>query len=148
MDAMMALFQKLVSPEQKSLSELVDASGGVKHLRNDDQMLLALDEKASKALGASSAEMYRARGETVDDLRDDILEKPDAAAERNQTTFHRKFEVQKRQIIYELTLVVKRESDRVIQEMKGGPHERILDRVCSLTILVRSKRTIVTCCSL
>jgi hypothetical protein len=133
MDAMIALFQKLVSPEQKRLSELVGASGGVEDLQNDDKMLRALDEKARKVLGASSAEMHRAQGETVEAFRDDIFEKPDAAAERNWIAFHRKFEMQKRQIIEELTLVVKRESDRVIQVIQGGPHERILDRVSDLS---------------
>ena len=69
----------------------------------------------------------------ADDLRKDIFEDPDAATEKNRIVFFRKFEVQKRQIIDELTLVVTRESDRVIQVVKGGPHERILDRVSILS---------------
>jgi hypothetical protein len=35
----------------------------------------------------------------------------------------------KNQIVHELTLVVQRESDRVIRELKGSAHERIRDRV-------------------
>ena len=99
-------------------------------------MLLELERTASKASSASSAEGHRAPrakpGDTntnADELRKDIFETPDVAVKRNQTVFFRKFEEQKRQIIDELTLVVKRESDRVIQEIKGGPHERIRDRV-------------------
>ena len=130
------MFEQLVSPEQKQLAATVAANGGVKALRNNDKMLLALEKTASKAPSASSAEGHRAAyaktGDTnqnADDLRMEIFEDPDAAVEKNQTVFFRKFEAQKRQIIDELTLVVKRESDRVIQEIKGGPHERIRDRV-------------------
>ena len=130
------MFEQLVSPEQKQLSATVAAKGGVKALRNNDKMLLELDRKVSGAPSASSAEGHRAprskSGDTyqnADDLRAEIFEDPDAAVEKNQTVYFRKFEAQKRQIIDELTLVVKRESDRVIQEIKAGPHERILDRV-------------------
>jgi hypothetical protein len=133
---MMSLFERLVSPEQKHLMELVDAKGGVKLLQNDDKMLLELDETANKVSSAPNAKGRRAqRGKptdtnrNADDLRDDIFEEPDAAVEKNRTVFFRKFEVQKRQIVDELSLVITRESDRVIQEVKGGPHERILDRV-------------------
>jgi hypothetical protein len=136
MDAMMTLFERLVSPEQKQLMQLVDAKGGVKLLQNDDKMLLELDETANKVSSAPSAKGRRAqRGKhtdtnrNADDLRDDIFEEPDVAVEKNRTVFFRKFEVQRRQIVDELSLVVTRESDRVIQEVKGGPHERILDRV-------------------
>ncbi|KAI9464119.1 hypothetical protein BJY52DRAFT_887705 [Lactarius psammicola] len=137
MNVMIAMFQQLVGPEQKSLSELVAAKGGVKALRNNDKMLLSLEQTASKAPSAPSSEghrMTRAKpsdanpNPNADDLRKDIFEDPDAAVEENRIVFFRKFEVQKRQIIDELTLVVTRESDRVIQVVKGGPHERVLDR--------------------
>ena len=131
------MFEQLVSPEQKQLADAVAASGGVKALQNNDTMLLELEMTASKATSAPGAEGPRGPRSkpgdgnlSVDDLRKDIFEDPDAAVERNQTVFFRKFEAQQRQIIDELTLVVKRESDRVIQEIRGGPHERILDRVC------------------
>ena len=134
----MAMFEQLVSPEQKQLAATVAANGGVKALKNNDKMLLELERTSSKAIRASSADGSRAlraklgdANPNADDLRKDIFEDPDAAVERNQTVFFRKFEAQQRQIIDELTLVIKRESDRVIQEIKGGPHERILDRVCA-----------------
>jgi hypothetical protein len=136
MNVMIAIFQQLVSPKQKELSELVGQNGGVKVLRNDDKLLFSLEENSSKGSGAPSAESYRAQGgkttaanRNADDLRKDIFEEPDAAAAQNQAVFLRKFEVQQRQIIDELTLVVQRGNDRIIQEVKGGPHERILDRV-------------------
>jgi HD superfamily phosphodiesterase len=143
------MFEQLVSPEQKQLSATVAAKGGVKALRNNDKMLLELERKASEAPSASSAEGHRAprsqpgdANQNADDLRTDIFEDPDAAVEKNQTVYFRKFEAQKRQIIDELTLVVKRESDRVIQEIKSGPHERILDRVRAFYTLL--KRVVIS----
>jgi hypothetical protein len=129
---MKALFEQLVSPEQKQLSDLVKAEGGIKVLQNDDKMLLDLEKTASKASGSPSVEGHRtrqAKSGDEDNLREDILEEPNAAAEKNWVVFSRKFEAQKNQIIDELTIVVQRESDRVIQELKGKAHERIRDRV-------------------
>jgi hypothetical protein len=142
MNAMAAMFRHLVSPEQKQLSALVDAKGGVRALRNNDKMLLFLEGAASKATNTPSAESHRApRAKpsdaklSADDLKNDILEDPDAAAEKNMDVFLRKFEMQKRQIIYELEVIVRRESDRVIEEMKAGPHERIIDKVVCFACL-------------
>src|SRR6266446_7065736 len=138
MDSVKALFEQLVSPEQKQLSDLVKAKGGVNALRNNDKMLLDLEKTASKVSGSPSIEEHRTRqakpgdanlGVTVDCLREDILEDPNAATEKNWVVFSRKFEAQKNQIIDELTLVFQRGSDRVIQEVKGKAHERVRDRV-------------------
>jgi hypothetical protein len=136
MNVMKALFEQLVSPEQKQLSDLVNANGGVKVLRNSDKMLLDLEKTASNASSSASVEGHRTRqakpGDAdleVENLREDILEDPNAAAKRNWVVFSRKFEAQKNQIIDELTLVIQRESDRVVRELKGKAHERIRDRV-------------------
>ena len=64
--------------------------------------------------------------------------------EKNWAIFSRKFEAQKNQIVDELLLIVQRESDRVIEELKGKAHEHIRDRVSTsiplLTALFGSKR--------
>src|SRR6267378_913646 len=140
MDAMKALFQQLVTPEQKQLSELVTAMGGLKVLKDNDKMLFELERTAEKVSSGPKTEVGRARREqpkdttlSAYDLRRDVLEDPTVAVEKNLAVFSRKFEAQKNQIVDELTLVVKRESDRVIQEVTGGPHERILDRVSGLS---------------
>ena len=137
MDILKAMFEQLVSPEQRQLAATVVANGGVKALRNNDKMLLSLEKTASKGPIAPGDEEHRALwtkpgdgAQNADDLRTDLFEDPEAAVEKNQAVYFRKFEAQKRQIIDELTFVVQRESDRVIQELKTGPHERIRDRVC------------------
>jgi hypothetical protein len=129
---MTATFQQLVSPEQKELSALVAASGGVEALRNDDKMLLVLEENANKASSTPGTEDSRALGTKLsdaDDLKTDIFEDPTAGVERNQGLFFRKFDAQKNQIVDGLLLTIQRENDRIIQEVNGGTHERIRDRV-------------------
>jgi hypothetical protein len=136
MNAMKSLFEQLVSPEQKQLSDLVSAKGGVDVLRNNDKILLDLEKTASKTSGSPNVEGYRSRQAKsaktdleAEDLRVDILEDPNAAAEKNWVAFSRKFEAQKNQITDDLALVVRDEGDRVIRELKGKAHERIRDEV-------------------
>lgn len=135
----MAIFESLVSPEQERLSNLVTKNGGVEVVMNDDSMLLHLDESASEASSTPSAEDNRVpRAKVRDakpnvvDLKNDILEEPAAAVQKNQTSFFGKFEAQKNEIVHELKLVVRRETDRVIEQMRNGPHDLLRDRVSSL----------------
>lgn len=142
MATLMAMFQQLVSPAEKGLSALVTTNGGVKALRGNKRMLLALEETANKSSSTLSVEGHRplrTKVSNVDDLENDIFEDPGAAVERNRDVFFRKFEVQKNQIIEKFKLEVEWESDRVIMELKGGPHERIRDRVSHLTLHLSTK---------
>ena len=137
-NVMKDIFKQLITPEQKQLSELVAAKGGINFLRHNDKVLLDLERNTSKSSGPSSLEGHRTRQEKpmdtvtdkeADNLKNDIFEDPDAAVERNWTVFSRKFEAQKNQIVDELTMIVRRESDRVVRELTSGAHERICDRV-------------------
>ena len=139
MNVLKTMFEQLVSPEQKRIEAAVAANGGEDAVKNNDELLLELERTASNALSAQTTEGNRApqakpvdTNLNADDLKADIFEDPDTAVEKNTAVYSRRFEAQKRQIIDELDLVVKREGDRVIQELKGGPHKRIRDsvRVC------------------
>jgi hypothetical protein len=152
MDVMITVFQQLISPEQKQISALVAEMGGVGALRNNNKMLLLLEETANKVSSTPSAEGHRAlrakptdAKPNADDIKNDIFEDPNAAAEKNRIVFSRKFEAQKNQILDELTHVVKREGDRVIQEVKGGPHERIIDPVSGVLPCLLLRMSITSC---
>jgi len=101
----------------------VEEKGGVKALRGNERAFLDLEKVVSKGPKLGDVDL------AVDSLRKDILEDPNAAVEKNWTVFTRKFEAQKNQIIDKLTLVVQRENDRVIREVRGSAHQRIRDRV-------------------
>ena len=105
---MVVVFQQLISPAEKELSALVTTNGGVKALRNNDKLLLTLEESASKVSSTPSAEgdvtlQTKANAEipNADDLRNVIFEDPDTAVEKNFTPFLLKFEAQMNQIILE-----------------------------------------------
>jgi hypothetical protein len=99
--------------------DLVDAKGGGIAFRDDDKMLLDLEKTVSKASSAKAegGRAYREQPKDVyvssDELRSNIFEDPNTAAEKNQ-------------IVDELILVVQRESDRVIRELEGSewPNQR------------------------
>jgi hypothetical protein len=144
MSILTAMFEQLISPEQKRVAATVLKKGGVAIVKNNDNMLLEVEKASSKA--PPSAEGYQVLSSwakpsdakvDADDLRADILEDPDVAVKKNQDVYFRKFEVQKLQIIDELNQlksVVKWESNHVIEVMKSGPHQRIRDPVCVSTL--------------
>lgn len=130
MDIMMQMFQKLVSPEQKEMLVLVQQKGGADAVQNDENSLKELGdyERASTSANATSASPRSAMSSSdFDDLKEDLHTDPDEAIKNNFTVFSRKFEMQKRQIVEELTRVVRREGDRIISAVTSGPHDRIID---------------------
>jgi hypothetical protein len=140
MNVLKALFEQFISPEQKRLSELIAAKGGIKACKDDNRKLLELEKATGKGPSAPKVEGSRARREqhkdtnlSAEDLERDVLEDPDIAVEKNLKAFYRKFDMQKDQIISEVTDVIKRESDRIIQELKDATvalaRERIVDKV-------------------
>ncbi|KAJ6560408.1 hypothetical protein B0H19DRAFT_1147563 [Mycena capillaripes] len=136
MDMMMKMFQQFVSPEQREMARLVEQKGGLQACQENDKILKELNDLESKStpaqaqLGPQSAKSAASTaGKTsgLEDLKDELMTDPDAAMEKNLTVFSRKFEVQKRQIIDELTKVVERQGDRVISAITAGPHDKIVD---------------------
>jgi hypothetical protein len=118
---------------------------------DDDKLLKELNEVDMQA-NSSSTCSHNALGHApklsaadLVDLKEDLYTDPDAAIEKNMAVFNRKFEVQKRQIVQvvvfiamilnsrihreELSRMVRREGDRIISAVTGGPHERIIDPV-------------------
>jgi hypothetical protein len=104
MDAMLIIFRTLVPPDQRQLAALVAAQGGPEAVRANKSLLRSLDPDAVE--------------------QDDFFDAPDTTIAKNRDVFLRKFEVQKAQIVQELTAVVERESDRIIKEISAGAHDR------------------------
>ena len=63
------------------------------------------------------------------ELRKEIKSDPDEAIQKNLDSFNRKFELQKKQIVEEITRALKVEGDRIIKAGEAGPHDRIVDLV-------------------
>ncbi|KAJ7777866.1 hypothetical protein DFH07DRAFT_796416 [Mycena maculata] len=127
MDMMMKMFQQFVSPEQKEMARMIEAKGGQAVL-NDDKVLKELNDIENQAGSqASSSHNKTARVADLDDLKEDLHMDPDVAIRENEKVFERKFEIQMRQIVDQLSRVVEREGDRVISAVTAGPHDRIID---------------------
>ncbi|KAJ6561494.1 hypothetical protein DFH09DRAFT_1160085 [Mycena vulgaris] len=132
MDLMMKMFQNFVTPEQREMTRLVEQKGGLQACQENDKILKELNDienKSAAPMGPQGAKGTGNAGKTsgLEDLRDELMTDPDAAMEKNLTVFSRKFEVQKRQIIDELSKVVERQGDRVISAITAGPHDKIID---------------------
>ncbi|KAJ7498476.1 hypothetical protein FB451DRAFT_1016491 [Mycena latifolia] len=130
MDMMMKMFQQFVSPEQREMARLVEQKGGLQACQENDKILKELSDLENKSAGATGPQSAKGTAGTgLEGLRDELMTDPDAAMEKNMTAFSRKFEVQKRQIIDELSKVVERQGDRVISAITAGPHDKIIDPV-------------------
>ncbi|KAI0645299.1 hypothetical protein C8Q79DRAFT_1011379 [Trametes meyenii] len=60
-------------------------------------------------------------------LMRDLADEPAVAIKKNSVWFERKFRIQQREIVDQMTKVVVHQGDRVINSVLAGPHERILD---------------------
>nr|GAT60452.1 predicted protein [Mycena chlorophos] len=133
MDLMMKMFQQMVDPQQKEMLRLVEQKGGVQACQDNDKALKELCDLEAKSGPATGAALSSSKSggtkstNSVEDLKDELMVDPEAAMEKNLTVFSRKFEVQKRQIVDELTKVVEREGDRVISAITAGPHDKLID---------------------
>ncbi|KAF7292837.1 VPS13 domain-containing protein [Mycena indigotica] len=128
MDLMMKIFSHIMSPEEKEMSRLVDQKGGLACLDND-KALKELNDLENKSFGAHRANGSKlgSNGGDLDDLKDELHANPDQAIAANMEQFSRKFAVQQRQIIDELSRVVERQGDRIIGAVLAGPGDRIID---------------------
>jgi hypothetical protein len=72
------------------------------------------------------------KGQALDTLKQELAEDLEMVLDKNMVVFMRKLDVQKRQLILELSVIFKTQSDRVITAVDSGPHDRVIDSVRSL----------------
>ncbi|KAH9838710.1 uncharacterized protein C8Q71DRAFT_752552 [Rhodofomes roseus] len=114
--------QTYVSQEDQHLYKQVTLRGGAAAVLHDQCALEELTaegarEPSGEHDGASDLRSLQA------DLRD-----PAEAANENLPSFERKLEILQRQIVEDTEKIMVRESDRVIESVTSGPHDRILDK--------------------
>lgn len=137
MEAMRESFKTMMSPFMRELDQRIRNQGTVEEILKNDGFLRELNayENNPQSLGISSRDELKPGRSNPDanndykDLKKELLEEPAKAIAKNAEVFRRKFEMQKQEIVDEVEKVVIRESDRIIQSVMAGPHEKILDRV-------------------
>ena len=129
---MMEFFQSAISPEQKEVAARIRERGGVQAVLENDRALRDLVDLHRGSDGAADAGGGLSRREVaidIDVLRLEIREDVELSVERNQETFSRKFDMQRKQIVDELSRALHREGDRIIDAITAGPHDRLIDPV-------------------
>ena len=150
LDAVLGLFNKFVSAEERRLSASIDAKGGYAKVRQDDEALkalIALDNAAraqnNNSSGAQEEDAPRdvlrektARNKitlALDELKVELREDVADALEKNLDAFTGKFELQVDLLQVALEKYIRAENDRVIgavtDAIKQGPHMKIKDLV-------------------
>lgn len=137
-EMLVAMMENLVSPEQKKLAEAVIRKGGPMRVMEDDDLLKEFSAQGSRNALTMTGDS-RSRGD-FDKLKTELRTDPAAVIQMNLQAFEGKFAIQKRQIIEDIDRTMKRESDRVIELVTCGPHDRIVDKVslhviCGLSML-------------
>ncbi|KAH9950295.1 hypothetical protein B0H21DRAFT_565923 [Amylocystis lapponica] len=137
-DMILNFFQTCVSPEQQKLSALIQQKGGSEAVLNSEETLKELNtlyrnDRSLQAVDPNSSLESAAIGAFdlqagFHALQMDLGGNPATIIKNNFETFERKFAMQQRQIAEELNRVITRESDRVIETVTSGPHDKIIDR--------------------
>lgn len=127
----------LVPPEQMRLRDFVDSRGGPEAVLRDDRALASIVRYKPSTTGSavvkhadpSHPEREGARDDDLALIKAELFDGTDLAVQKNMETFARKFAVEQRRQIDAMHNIVQHESDRVIDCVLSGPHERIKDRV-------------------
>ena len=129
---MQELFKEFINSRQRELAMKVEGMGGTAAALQNEQAMKELVNRESELTAGDdlgfSAHSGQNRPFDLVELRQEIYGDPDKAIEQHAESFNLKFDLQKR-IVEELSRVVKRDTDRVIDAFKEGPHDRIVDKV-------------------
>ena len=124
---MMRLFQDLITDPEKKLTARADEMGGMAAVLEDEHAMEALAEEEF-VLVEPDRENRRDRSFPFNffEVRREIKANPEEAIEKNVESFNRKFEMQKQQIVKEITLALSKEGSRIISAAAAGPHDRVV----------------------
>jgi hypothetical protein len=136
MSALMTLvFQKLRSSEERELSLFAESQGGIDKIVASDSLLSELfaiqATSRTECFGKDAQDPSVKKSPSA--LREESEKDPDDFVKADAQTFEHKFDTVRAQFD-QLKQTVRRESDRIIDEVqkqvRKGPHQRILNRVC------------------
>ncbi len=129
---MEVVFERMRSPEEREVASLIASQpGGVEAaLKNDvllEQVLATQRSKDGKGARRHGGGAEEDKTRTISELRQEVNKDVEQVLAENKY-FDQKFEVVRMQVD-EVKVSIKRETDRVIDTLLSGPHERIIDRV-------------------
>ncbi|PIL33826.1 hypothetical protein GSI_03532 [Ganoderma sinense ZZ0214-1] len=136
-DVLLAIFPRILSPEQQELAALVEKKGGPRVVMGDNDALVELlkfrpavaldqDKRSGGREGAESHNGHLGGGDLAA-VKQELFDSPESAVKKNLEAFERKFDLQHKALMDNFGAVVSHEGDRVIQAVTAGPHDRIID---------------------
>lgn len=127
-DDMKSFFAQILKSEQANMLKRIEEMGGSQKVMQNKKLIKELspdlDSKGSAAAGNKPGNSSTSE---IDEVQEDLKTDPETLIAKNLEVFHRKFEVQARQIIDEVDRIVQRQGDRIINAITAGPHDRIKD---------------------
>ncbi|KAL6303383.1 hypothetical protein BKA93DRAFT_735065 [Sparassis latifolia] len=91
----------------------------------EELLVLAHDSDEDITFRPSGSE--RGMQKSMEQIKQELRDAPDVAIKNNLSSFEGKFDLQRRQIVDQLSQVMHREGDRIISEVTAGPQEKIKD---------------------
>ncbi|KAI1785570.1 hypothetical protein LXA43DRAFT_976136 [Ganoderma leucocontextum] len=140
LDAVLGLFNKFATAEERKIALEIDAKGGYTKVRQDDEALKALivlDDSIHPHMEDAPRDVLREKTTrnkvslALDELKVELREDVEYALEKNFDAFTGKFELQVDLLQVVLEKYIRAENDRVIgavtDAIKQGPHMKIKD---------------------
>lgn len=140
---MLALFQRLASPEERKIALEIEINGGATKVRKDDDVLKSImamevsqaaDEKEQKGARNVYGVSSKQKALTLEQFKMELKEGVDDSLERNFETFISKFDLQVSLLQAALEQYIRTENDRIIgavtEVVRQGPHRKIKHPVC------------------
>ncbi|KAI1783152.1 hypothetical protein LXA43DRAFT_1187180 [Ganoderma leucocontextum] len=135
-DMVLAVFSKVVSPEQQELAALVQKKGGPTAVMGDNDALeellkfrpaTALDQVKPSSGRDGVEHNSHQDGDDLAAVKQDLFDSPELAIQKNWEVFERKFDLQHKALMANIGGMVQHQGDRVIEAVTAGPHDRIVD---------------------
>lgn len=128
-------FKDYVTPEQRSVRNYVESKGGAKQLISDDKLLQKLLKsiktvRAAVAVSGSSTILESSiQRDEISSIQTDLAVKSELATRSNEEQFSVTFQVMEENMKREMQMMLRRESDRIIDAVTAGPQNKIEDKV-------------------
>ena len=130
MDALLAYFHTVSSSESQDIVARIKDKAGVETVLENERLLRELVD-GNGGFSGDAVEVRGRRGVTfdVEELKSELREDIESTTEKNAQTFSRKFEMQRNQIMDQLSTVACSERGRFVDAVTSGLHDRIVDPV-------------------
>lgn len=141
------MFSTMISNQEREMGRWIQQNGGEKAVLGSHEKCAAMIKHEVKLLKASSCgsviPVGHVDGEEDDTkaiaaLRKEYRQDIEDIIQKNQTRFSKLFRIQLDDLRKDLESQIEHQGDRLIKYLKGGPRDRIKDKVHILIVFLNS----------